>query len=63
MKTAEVTRAKAGSATGASRSSTFGLFMEIWKQDGLRGINKGVNAVALRQVRTSLSRYLDLLDR
>ena len=60
MKTAEITRNKtlakvakgAAPPTAAANlpASTFGLFMEIWRKDGIRGINKGVNAVALRQV-------------
>ena len=61
MKTAEITRNKTlakvakgvAPPTAAANlpASTFGLFMEIWRKDGIRGINKGVNAVALRQVR------------
>ena len=60
MKTAEITRNKTlakvakgvAPPTAAANlpASTFGLFMEIWRKDGIRGINKGVNAVALRQV-------------
>ncbi|POY71642.1 hypothetical protein BMF94_5336 [Rhodotorula taiwanensis] len=63
MKTAEVTRNKTlakvakGAAPGATAvPSTFGLFMEIYKKDGIRGINKGVNAVALRQATNWASR-------
>lgn len=64
MKTAEVTRNKTlakvakGAAPGATAvPSTFGLFMEIYKKDGIRGINKGVNAVALRQVSSPVLRF------
>ncbi|KAG0663726.1 hypothetical protein C6P46_002295 [Rhodotorula mucilaginosa] len=66
MKTAEITRNKtlAKVAKGAAPptaaadlpASTFGLFMEIWRKDGIRGINKGVNAVALRQATNWSSR-------
>ncbi|GAA5986256.1 hypothetical protein JCM10908_006478 [Rhodotorula pacifica] len=66
MKTAEITRNKtlakvakgAAPPTAAANlpASTFGLFMEIWRKDGIRGINKGVNAVALRQATNWSSR-------
>ncbi|KAF9149772.1 hypothetical protein BG015_008399 [Linnemannia schmuckeri] len=45
MKTVEITRHK---ATGPN-VSTFAVASEIFKREGIRGINKGVNAVALRQ--------------
>ncbi|KAG9065446.1 hypothetical protein KI688_002773 [Linnemannia hyalina] len=45
MKTVEITRHK---ATGPS-VSTFAVASEIFKREGIRGINKGVNAVAVRQ--------------
>lgn len=48
MKTAEITRHKQASA-GVKPPSTMALFLEMWKKDGIRGINKGVNAVAVRQ--------------
>lgn len=45
MKTVEVTRA-------ASREhvSTWKIAADVFKKDGIRGLNKGVNAVALRQM-------------
>ncbi|KIJ21876.1 hypothetical protein PAXINDRAFT_165237 [Paxillus involutus ATCC 200175] len=47
MKTVEITRHKEA-AVGVQRS-TFQVFMDIYRKDGIRGINKGVNAVAVRQ--------------
>ncbi|CAH7670071.1 tricarboxylate carrier [Phakopsora pachyrhizi] len=47
MKTAEITRAKQG-AESVSKG-TMGLFVDILKKEGIRGVNKGVHAVALRQ--------------
>jgi len=32
-------------------------FMDIWRREGIRGINKGVNAVAVRQVTNWGSRF------
>lgn len=48
MKTVEITRHKQLEA-GAPVESTFKVFADIYKREGLAGINKGVNAVALRQ--------------
>ncbi|CDZ97212.1 mitochondrial carrier [Phaffia rhodozyma] len=48
MKTAEITRHKQA-ATGVKPPSTFAVFMDIYRKEGLAGINKGVNAVAIRQ--------------
>jgi len=48
MKTAEITRHKQA-ASGVKSPSTWALFAEIYRKEGLKGINKGVNAVALRQ--------------
>ncbi|MBW0510998.1 hypothetical protein O181_050713 [Austropuccinia psidii MF-1] len=48
MKTAEITRHKQASA-GIKPPSTMKLFLEMYKSEGIKGINKGVNAVALRQ--------------
>jgi len=48
MKTVEITRHKQASA-GAAPESTFKVFMDIYRREGIRGINKGVNAVAVRQ--------------
>ncbi|KAI0068323.1 mitochondrial carrier [Artomyces pyxidatus] len=48
MKTAEITRHKQA-ASGIKPPSTWALFAEIFRKEGLRGVNKGVNAVAVRQ--------------
>ena len=48
MKTVEITRHKQVVA-GAAPESTFKVFMDIYRREGVAGINKGVNAVALRQ--------------
>jgi len=48
MKTVEITRHKQAT-TGAQVQSTWGVFADIYRREGLRGINKGVNAVAVRQ--------------
>ena len=48
MKTAEITRQK-HVAQGAKDVSTWTMFTEIYKREGIRGLNKGVNAVAVRQ--------------
>lgn len=67
MKTAEITRTKA-SATGIKPPSTMKVFATIYRNEGLAGINKGVNAVALRQMtnwgsRMALSRLAEQLLR
>ncbi|KAL1925664.1 uncharacterized protein VTP21DRAFT_547 [Calcarisporiella thermophila] len=46
MKTVEITRAK---APGDAKISTWKIAGDILRREGIRGINKGVNAVALRQ--------------
>ncbi|KAI0715156.1 mitochondrial carrier [Earliella scabrosa] len=48
MKTAEITRHKQA-ATGIKPPSTWAVFADIYRREGIRGINKGVNAVAVRQ--------------
>ncbi|KAI3622207.1 mitochondrial dna replication protein [Moniliophthora roreri] len=48
MKTAEITRQKTAAA-GVKPPSTWALFAEIYRKEGLAGVNKGVNAVAVRQ--------------
>lgn len=53
MKTVEVTRHK---QIGA-KQSTWSVAAEVWKREGLRGINKGVSAVALRQMTNWGSRF------
>lgn len=59
MKTVEVTRHKS-----ASHPSTFQVAMEVFKKHGIKGLNRGVNAVALRQMtnwgsRLGISRFLE----
>ncbi|EPY49195.1 tricarboxylic acid transporter, variant [Schizosaccharomyces cryophilus OY26] len=63
MKTAEVTRAKQA-ASGVNVPSTFRVFTDLYKEKGIRGVNRGVNAVALRQMtnwgsRFALSRFFE----
>ncbi|KAK0523537.1 hypothetical protein OC834_005863 [Tilletia horrida] len=48
MKTAEITRHKQA-ASGIKPPSTWAVFMDIYRREGIAGINKGVNAVAVRQ--------------
>ncbi|KZT61417.1 putative YHM2-protein of the mitochondrial carrier family [Calocera cornea HHB12733] len=48
MKTAEITRHKQA-ASGVKPPSTWAVFMDIYRREGIAGINKGVNAVAVRQ--------------
>lgn len=48
MKTVEITRHKTA-ATGAKPPSTWAVFADIYRREGLAGVNKGVNAVAVRQ--------------
>ncbi|OZJ06927.1 Citrate/oxoglutarate carrier protein [Bifiguratus adelaidae] len=52
MKTVEVTRHK-----GGAKESTWKIARDIYKREGIRGINKGVNAVALRQCTNWASRF------
>ncbi|CAJ0745861.1 10033_t:CDS:2 [Entrophospora sp. SA101] len=54
MKTVEVTRHK---APADQPVSTLKVASDIWKKEGIRGINKGVNAVALRQCTNWASRF------
>lgn len=49
MKTVEVTRSKVASA-GGHVPGTMETFFTILRTKGIRGVNKGVNAVALRQI-------------
>ncbi|CAE6523920.1 unnamed protein product [Rhizoctonia solani] len=49
MKTAEITRHKQAAA-GIKPPSTWVVFADIYRREGIAGINKGVNAVALRQM-------------
>jgi len=48
MKTVEITRHKQA-ASGVKPPSTWAVFADIYRREGIRGINKGVNAVAVRQ--------------
>ncbi|KAI9493056.1 mitochondrial carrier domain-containing protein [Zychaea mexicana] len=52
MKTVEVTRHKSG-----AQESTFKIAADIFKREGIAGINKGVNAVAVRQCTNWASRF------
>lgn len=56
MKTAEITRLKVA-AGGVKPPSTFAVFADIWRREGIKGINKGVNAVAIRQCTNWGSRF------
>ena len=56
MKTVEITKHKQAAA-GIKPQSTFATFMDIYRKDGIRGINKGVNAVAIRQMTNWGSRF------
>ncbi|EUC43178.1 hypothetical protein COCMIDRAFT_38851 [Bipolaris oryzae ATCC 44560] len=56
MKTVEITKHKVA-ATGAKPPGTLETFMQIWRTEGIRGINRGVNAVAVRQVTNWGSRF------
>lgn len=57
MKTAEITRHKQA-AVGVNPPSTWAVFADIYRREGIRGINKGVNAVAVRQCTNWGSRYV-----
>ncbi|KAK9471813.1 mitochondrial carrier domain-containing protein [Dipodascopsis tothii] len=56
MKTVEITRMKQA-ASGVKPPSTMSVFMDIYRREGIRGINKGVNAVAIRQCTNWASRF------
>jgi len=56
MKTVEMTKHKAADA-GAKVPGTIETFMAIYRKEGIAGINKGVNAVAVRQVTNWGSRF------
>jgi hypothetical protein len=56
MKTVEITKHKVV-ASGGKPPGTMETFMQIWRTEGLRGINRGVNAVAVRQVTNWGSRF------
>ena len=56
MKTVEITKHKVA-ASGMKPPGTMETFMDIWRREGIRGINRGVNAVAVRQVTNWGSRF------
>ncbi|KAI9735255.1 MAG: Mitochondrial DNA replication protein yhm2 [Cirrosporium novae-zelandiae] len=56
MKTVEITKHKMAAA-GVKPPSTFQTFMDIYRKEGIRGINRGVNAVAIRQTTNWGSRF------
>ncbi|KAK2746232.1 Mitochondrial DNA replication protein yhm2 [Myotisia sp. PD_48] len=56
MKTVEITKHKMA-ASGVKPLGTFATFMDIYRREGIRGINKGVNAVAIRQTTNWGSRF------
>ncbi|KAH6988188.1 mitochondrial DNA replication protein [Ilyonectria sp. MPI-CAGE-AT-0026] len=63
MKTIEVTRNKTSKA-GACVPGTMETFVNIIREKGIRGVNRGVNAVALRQMtgwssRIGISRFAE----
>lgn len=56
MKTVEITKTKLAAA-GVAPQGTFATFMDIYRKEGIKGINKGVNAVAIRQMTNWGSRF------
>ena len=56
MKTVEITQHKIA-AKGVKPPSTFTTFMDIYRKEGIAGINRGVNAVAIRQTTNWGSRF------
>ncbi|KAJ2004587.1 hypothetical protein GGI04_000769 [Coemansia thaxteri] len=54
MKTVEVTRHK---AAGAASASTWRIAYDVFQREGIRGLNRGVSAVALRQMTNWGSRF------
>ncbi|MCJ1481499.1 Mitochondrial DNA replication protein yhm2 [Schaereria dolodes] len=56
MKTVEITKHKIAAA-GVKPPGTWATFMDIYRKEGIRGINKGVNAVAIRQTTNWGSRF------
>lgn len=57
MKTVEITRSKQAAVPGIPQQTSFQVFKEIYAKEGIRGINKGVNAVAIRQMTNWGSRF------
>jgi hypothetical protein len=56
MKTVEITKHKVAAA-GQKAPGTWATFMDIYRREGIRGINRGVNAVAIRQMTNWGSRF------
>ncbi|KAL9111566.1 MAG: hypothetical protein Q9227_004054 [Pyrenula ochraceoflavens] len=56
MKTVEITKHKLA-AQGVKPPSTWATFADIYRKEGIRGINRGVNAVAIRQTTNWGSRF------
>lgn len=56
MKTVEITKSKMA-ASGQAAQGTWATFMDIYRREGIRGINRGVNAVAIRQMTNWGSRF------
>lgn len=56
MKTIEITRTKQAAA-GLKPPGTFSVFADIIRREGIRGVNRGVNAVAIRQCTNWGSRF------
>lgn len=56
MKTVEITKHKVVEA-GGKPPSTWATFADIYRREGIKGINKGVNAVAIRQMTNWGSRF------
>jgi len=56
MKTVEITKHKMA-AQGVKPPSTWATFVDIYRKEGIRGINRGVNAVAIRQTTNWGSRF------
>ncbi|KAI9820938.1 MAG: Mitochondrial DNA replication protein yhm2 [Phylliscum demangeonii] len=56
MKTVEITRLKQA-ASGIQPPGSLATFMDIYRREGVRGINRGVNAVAIRQMTNWGSRF------
>ena len=54
MKTVEVTRHR---QAGANQLSTFSVAYQVFKMEGILGLNRGVSAVALRQMTNWGSRF------
>ena len=54
MKTVEVTRHK---APAGIHLSTWQVAKQVWEREGIRGLNRGVTAVAIRQMTNWGSRY------